>query len=139
MYAAQRMWVAAALPYTGREVAMCRYALSIDKTRSARFTCREAFKTTGRRANGSIRACPQCGKTMTVMGHDFRAPAQKDIRQWRKVEWLAAHGLVFASCGCGGPGYAPRTLGDARRRVEELPYVPEGVRLRRRWEERHPR
>jgi len=139
MYAAQRMWAAVALPYTGLEVAMCRYALSIYKTRSACFRCRKAFKVSDRKANGKIRTCPQCGETMTVMGHDFRAPAQKDIRQWRKVELLAAHGLVFASCGCGGPGYAPRTLDDARRLTEEHPGVPEGVRLRRHFEERHPR
>jgi hypothetical protein len=32
--------------------------------------------------------CPECGKPMQVMGKDFKAPPQRDAKQWLKVEVL---------------------------------------------------
>ncbi|PTA66375.1 hypothetical protein C8263_18220 [Deinococcus arcticus] len=118
---------------------MCRYALIPYKTHYACFSCRKTFKASHRRANGATKICPHCRASMTIMGHDFKAPVRTDVLAWRKVEYLAAHGLVFASCGCGGPGYAPRTIGDARTLVESRLGIPEGVRLLRQFKSRHPR
>lgn len=118
---------------------MCRYALSPYKTHYACFACRKSFKATDRRAHQDRKPCPQCGGTMTVMGKDFKATARQNVRQWRKVELLASHGLAFASCGCSGPGYAPRDLGEARALVRERFGSSEGVRLLHRFEGRHPR
>lgn len=118
---------------------MCRYAMTIYKTHYACFACRKTFKATDRRANGARQTCPQCQITMTTMGHDFKAPARSDVLAWQKAEYLAAHGLVFASCGCGGPGYAPRTIREARMVVESHIGVPEGVRLLQQFKSRHRR
>lgn len=118
---------------------MCRYALTTYKTHYACFSCRKAFKASDRRANSARKVCPQCRATMTIMGHDFKAPAQIDVLGWQKAEYLATHGLVFASCGCNGPGYAPRTMDEARKLVASHVGIPQGVRLLRQFEPRHPR
>ncbi|WP_052351623.1 hypothetical protein [Deinococcus pimensis] len=118
---------------------MCRYALTPYKTHYACFACRKTFKATDRKQHGARKPCPQCGVTMTVMGKDFKAPPRKDVTQWRKVELLAAHGLVFGSCGCSGPGYAPRTLEAARLLVQGPATLPEGAQSLLRLKERHPR
>jgi len=73
------------------------------------------------------------------MGHDFKAPAQTDVLAWRKAAYLAANGLMFASCGCHGPGYAPQTLSEAQELVNAFTGLPEGVRLLHQFEQRHPR
>jgi len=118
---------------------MCRSALTAYKTHYACFDCRKTFKGTDRRQHQTHKSCPQCGVTMTVMGNDFKAPRRKDTAQWRKVELLAERGLVFGSCGCSGPGYAPRTMEDARLLVQGPNTLPEGARLLLRLRERHPR
>jgi hypothetical protein len=53
---------------------------------------------------------------MANMGHDFKAPKQSDVKQWKKVEWLYNRGFAYHSCGCGGPGYRPTKL----NQVEEF-------------------
>ncbi|UBV45356.1 hypothetical protein LAJ19_19665 (plasmid) [Deinococcus taeanensis] len=118
---------------------MCRYALTPYKTHYACFSCRKTFKAPSRRANGATKICPQCGVTMTIMGHDFKAPHRTDLLAWQKAEYLAAHGLVFGSCGCSGPGYAPQTMDEARTLVDSHLGIPEGVRLLRQFTLRHPR
>ena len=118
---------------------MCRYALTIYKMHFACFACRKAFKATDRKANGATKRCPHCRATLTVMGHDFKAPPRTNLLAWQKAEYLAAHGLVFGSCGCGGPGYAPQTMDEARTLVESHLGIPAGVRLLRQFTSRHPR
>jgi hypothetical protein len=49
---------------------------------------------------------------MSNMGLDFKAPRQRDKRQWKKVRILFERGYTYHSCGCGGPGYRPRTLAE---------------------------
>ena len=98
---------------------MCRYSCKTYKEHFACFRCRKAFKRTaradlpafGRPQYGKLRMvpCPECGEPMAEMGHDFRAPPQRDKRQWRKVEILYEQGFAFCSCGCG-PGPRPANL-----------------------------
>jgi hypothetical protein len=86
---------------------MCRYTFSGPyKDHNVCFHCRKMFK--------GVLICPQCGKPTHNLGLDFKVPKQDDVKQWRKVELLYAHGIRFASCGCG-PGYRPATLNEAQR------------------------
>ncbi|QWP77451.1 hypothetical protein J5226_03320 [Lysobacter sp. K5869] len=57
-------------------------------------------------------ACPQCGETLQALGHDFKAPARRDRRQWLKVELLWRFGCGYAM-GWDGPGERPRRLSGA--------------------------
>ncbi|KYG97048.1 hypothetical protein ABEW24_01950 [Paenibacillus jamilae] len=96
---------------------MCRYAMyGPYKDIFACFTCRKVFKQTSRFEMSKdeyeriIHVCPQCQASMHDMGHDFQAPKQTDIKQWKKVELLYQQGYAYHSCGCGGPGYRPSRL-----------------------------
>lgn len=98
---------------------MCRYGMSGPyKQHYACFDCRKSFKwpMDARQSPPgdtpeSVK-CPQCGAPMHSMGLDFRAPPQRNARQWKKVLILYTHGVAYHSCGCGGPGYRPRTLAE---------------------------
>ncbi|MFC4098892.1 hypothetical protein [Paenibacillus xanthanilyticus] len=100
---------------------MCRYAMyGPYKDNYACFACRKVFRQTSaheldksEQENRHYR-CPQCGETMKDMGHDFQAPKQTDLKQWKKVELLYRHGYTYHSCGCDGPGYRPATLAEAK-------------------------
>jgi hypothetical protein len=99
---------------------MCRYAEHSYKEPFACFDCRKSFKQLSRwqlpedrrPAKGAAREvpCPQCGKLMADMGHDFKAPTQGNVAQWKKVQLLFEAGFTFHSCGCCGPGYRPAEL-----------------------------
>ncbi len=99
---------------------MCRYAFKRYKRHYACFACRKAFRVrpTEEWADANVRSgsvtlvvkCPDCGHPMHEMGLDFKAPRKKNRKQWKKVEVLHAAGITFGSCGCGGPGYRPRTM-----------------------------
>jgi hypothetical protein len=105
---------------------MCRYGLyGPYKEHFACFRCRKGFKQTSRfelpeqlrPAPGELRTvpCPQCGQPMNDMGHDFKAPRQRDVKQWKKVEILYGHGFTYHSCGCCGPGLRPTDLKDVEK------------------------
>ena len=49
------------------------------------------------------------------MGLDFKVPKRSDDKQWKKVEILYRNGIHFGSCGCNGPGYRPKRLGEVER------------------------
>jgi hypothetical protein len=66
------------------------------------------------------------------MGLDFRPPKQRDTHQWQKVEQLYLHGYTYHSCGCGGPGYRPRTLSEVPAFLSRQPPRSEGESLLRR-------
>lgn len=107
---------------------MCQYGeYGPYKRHYACLSCRKGFKWPLDARRGPPRdavvevKCPQCGEPMADMGLDFKPPRQRDLRQWRKVELLLQHGYDYRSCGCGGPGYRPRTLGEARRFVAKAP------------------
>jgi hypothetical protein len=96
---------------------MCRYGMyGPYKDIFACFTCRKVYKQTSpneltQEAYKQIaHVCPQCRAPMHNMGHDFQAPKQTDIKQWKKVELLYQNGYTYHSCGCGGPGYRPSRL-----------------------------
>jgi|SRR3990172_7966684 len=80
------------------------------KTHFVCFGCRLSFKYPPK-ANPR---CPTCRKPMVDMGHDFRVPRKEDANEWRKVELLYQQGFRFESCGCRGPGYAPKTYAEAK-------------------------
>lgn len=96
---------------------MCRYAMyGPYKQHYACFDCRRSFKwpldaRVEFHAPAEVR-CPECGTPAHAMGYDFKPPRQHDRRQWEKVRLLFAHGYTYDSCGCGGPGYRPRTLAE---------------------------
>ncbi|WP_343758470.1 hypothetical protein [Deinococcus depolymerans] len=76
------------------------------------FHCRKAFKQ-GFPRSGHTLPCPQCRQPMTNMGTDFRAPAQRERRQWQKVQQLAQAGVRFFPVGSTGtPGDRPATLAE---------------------------
>jgi ribosomal protein L37AE/L43A len=59
------------------------------------FLCRKSFKL--ERSDTRVRACPDCGGQAYEMGRSFKAPARSDIKQWKKVQVLFAHGFRFFS------------------------------------------
>lgn len=76
------------------------------------FSCRKAFKQPFDSSRPE-RPCPQCGRLMPNMGTDFKAPPQKDIEQWRKVEALALAGVrFFPRWPSELPGERPATLSE---------------------------
>lgn len=116
---------------------MCRYGMyGPYKDIYACFACRKVFKQTSSyeltEADQDNRrySCPQCGETMKDMGHDFHAPKQTDVKQWKKVKILYQHGFSFHSCGCGGPGYRPAQLREVAEFLEKnRRYMNEGEKL----------
>ncbi len=64
------------------------------------FACRKAFKAGGEfvpRGPGDYKqrvvTCPECREPMRAMGLLFRAPPQRAVKAWRKLEELAAESL----------------------------------------------
>jgi DNA-directed RNA polymerase subunit RPC12/RpoP len=118
---------------------MCRYGDTTYKEHYACFHCRKAFKQPSyfdlpkdvrpKRREERVVVCPQCGSRMRNMGLDFKAPRQRSVDQWRKVELLYQRGITFHSCGCCGPGYRPATLAEVRAFVEGRLPDSEGERL----------
>ena len=127
---------------------MCRYAFHDYKQHLACFSCRKAFKAFDRVviANAGCEpalkvrtvSCPECRRPMVAMGLDFKAPRQSNWKQWRKVEILTRHGIRFNSCGCGGPGYRPRTLAEVRPFLASRPRPSPGETLLDAWRLRRP-
>jgi hypothetical protein len=102
---------------------MCRYAYHHYRPHLACFCCRKLYRPleTGTLASAPrVHRCPECREPMADMGLDFKAPRQRDAKQWRKAHLLYLHGITFHSCGCGGcggPGDRPKTLRAAREYV----------------------
>jgi predicted nucleic acid-binding Zn-ribbon protein len=86
------------------------------------FVCRKSFK---RPASKIPRLCPECGGKTVKLSHKFFAPRTSDIKQWKKVEFLVAHGFTFDSVLelSEDGGYSatkfPKTLAEARKWVIE--------------------
>jgi hypothetical protein len=79
-------------------------------------TCRRAFKKPP--VEGQVRRCPICGGPAVQLSRKFKPPPQTDIEQWRKVDYLIAHGFRFESVhdpAQGGEAIRyPETLAEAR-------------------------
>lgn len=98
---------------------MCRYSDKPYKYTFACFTCRRVFKK-DEHASREGAVCPNCGEALAWMGRDFQAPRQRDIKAWAVVKELWQAGIRFNSCGCGGPGWRPRTKRDTRKYLATL-------------------
>ncbi|MCB9600057.1 MAG: hypothetical protein H6722_21285 [Sandaracinus sp.] len=122
---------------------MCRYAFHTYKEPFACFDCRKYFKQTSRwelpehqrprEGEPRVVPCPQCGVPMADMGHDFKPPAMRDVKQWEKVRFLFDHGFSFHSCGCCGPGYRPEDLAEVEAFLVSSSAISEGERLLRKF------
>lgn len=119
---------------------MCRYGMQRYPYRQhyACFACRKSWKwphdRTADRDSLPAPVCPQCGGHVEAMGLDFRASPRDDVRQWEKVRILAAHGIRFFSCGCGGPGPRPEDLREVDAFLRDALPKSEGERLLARIE-----
>ncbi len=60
------------------------------------FSCRCSFKR-AREDGPDPPTCPNCGGPLFEMGRSFKAPARSDVKQWRKIQTLYAHGFRFFS------------------------------------------
>jgi len=81
------------------------------------FGCRKSFKYP---ASTEGRVCPQCQKPLEMLSRKFSAPRALDLAQWKKVEFLVAHGFRFYPAGVptGSGGFLfvkyPGTLAEAK-------------------------
>lgn len=67
---------------------------------------------------------------MTNMGTDFKAPSQRDEKQWRKVELLALAGVRFFPCWPSDlPGERPATLAEVPAFLRRIRPPTQGQRL----------
>lgn len=110
---------------------MCRHAFSYRTMPFACFDCRVCFD--------SVTVCPHCHQKMHAMGLDFKPPAKRNIKQWRKVEVLYRNGFAYGSCGCNGPGYRPARLNQVEAFLEAPHWEMEnrktdGLKLLEKWD-----
>jgi len=62
------------------------------------FDCRKSFKIEVEYLTyKGGHNCPQCGNELQYLGRSFKAPKQKDTKQWEKVRRLIKAGFVFFS------------------------------------------
>jgi hypothetical protein len=92
---------------------MCRYAEHHYRSHHVCVGCRVSFKHEG----GAISRCPRCTAVMVNAGRDLEVPRRNDTAGWRALAAVLDAGLDFHSCGCGGPGYRPRTPAAVRQRL----------------------
>ena len=92
------------------------------------FECRKTFKKPFTTSDQYL--CPQCRLPMTNMGTDFKAPPQKDLKQWRKAEILAREGILFFPSHANNlPGNRPAILKDLPQFLREINPPSESERL----------
>lgn len=101
---------------------MCRYHnIGIGeayKNRYACFSCRKAFKQYDRKHGTALSVCPQCKEQLVYVGKDFKPPRKEAKNTWTKLELITKVGrFQWNSCGCKGPGYIPKTLAEAKKKV----------------------
>lgn len=75
-------------------------------TQHACFSCRKVFKRPeeyrplnkeGVRPPRSPRKCPQCGGQTVYMGPKFRAPANRKIDEWERIERALKEGRSYGT------------------------------------------
>ena len=95
---------------------MCRYGLyGPYKTHYVCLSCWATFKRNAGPEREQL--CPHCRLPMVDAGRDFAAPRRTDRAAWRALTVVLNAGLDFHSCGCGGPGFRPRTPAQVRERL----------------------
>ncbi len=84
--------------------------------------CRKSFKR--HQVFGRIQnhlPCPDCGGIAHNLGRHFKPPKQSDVKQWRKIAFLIAHGFYFqkirSSCNVHETVEYPDTLEQAKEFV----------------------
>ncbi|PZG21220.1 deoxyxylulose-5-phosphate synthase [Nonomuraea aridisoli] len=87
------------------------------KTSFVCLPCRASYKQPYPRSGHNERSCPRCGEPLIHVGSAFAAPRRRDVAAWRVLSLLLHAGVRFHKSCCGGPGYRPRTLGEARARM----------------------
>ena len=60
------------------------------------------------------RRCPRCAEPLLHVGSAFAAPRRRDTAGWRTLSILLNAGVGFHKTCCGGPGYRPRSVREAR-------------------------
>jgi hypothetical protein len=99
------------------------------------FDCRLCFH----KWNGIGGNCSTCKKPMSYAGTAFRAPARRNVKEWKRLEALIRSGVRFNYCGTHWPNstlkndigkinYAVRGPGDGKRR-ETKAWFEESYRL----------
>ncbi|WP_146009499.1 hypothetical protein [Deinococcus planocerae] len=97
---------------------------------AARSPSGNLFNVHGLGMGAATYPCPQCGQPMTVMGKNFRAPAQADAEGWEVARRLAAAG--FRHGHTTGRKY-PTRLKDVNAFLEENMQRTDGEELLRKW------
>lgn len=93
---------------------VCRYGMGYYKRHFVCLACRSSFKRDWPDEREQL--CPRCGATMIDAGHDLAVPRRRDAAGWKVLSVVLRAGLTFHSCGCGGPGFRPRTPAEVRAR-----------------------
>src|SRR5688572_18350006 len=96
------------------------------------FDCRKSFKQPGSsNCDPDLPQrpypCPNCKRSMVRLGRYFKAPTQRAVRQWLKVELLYHYGEHFWS-GHSRLGVLCKTLPDAVRYLAVPPRSENEVR-----------
>ena len=102
-----------------------RYS-SVYRIAHACFNCRKSFKIEIEYLNYTGgHKCPQCGNELEYMGRSFKAPKQKDIKQWEKVRRLIEAGFIFFSYRCFPEAESlPETLQEVDAFIQRNPNHP---------------
>ncbi|MEU8244621.1 hypothetical protein [Nonomuraea sp. NPDC048916] len=87
------------------------------KTSFVCLPCRASYKQPYPTREHNDRLCPRCAEPLIHVGSAFAAPRRRDTAAWRMLSLLLHAGVRFHKSCCGGPGYRPRTLGEARARM----------------------
>lgn len=87
------------------------------------FTCRRSFKRPPE-LDDTLRVCPGCEGPLYEMGRSFKAPRRTDIRQWKKVQMLFAHGFRFFSYRSYDCPPLPSSLREVEHFLRENPQHP---------------
>lgn len=65
------------------------------------FRCRKVFKKPhwyafkGKSSAPPVYPCPECGDDMIAMGYKFRAPAKRDIKEWKRIKDAIDNGVEW--------------------------------------------
>ncbi|MDT9691768.1 deoxyxylulose-5-phosphate synthase [Streptomyces sp. P9(2023)] len=87
------------------------------KTSYVCLPCRASYKQSY--GKDRERRCPRCTRVMIHAGSAFAPPPRRDKAAWRTLTLLLNAGVGFHKSCCGGPGYRPRELREARTWLAE--------------------
>jgi hypothetical protein len=114
---------------------MCRYGTTY-KHHYVCLACRSSAKHEWSPSHEHV--CPRCRAVTIDAGYDLAVPPKRDESGWKALEATLRAGITFLSCGCGGPGFRPRTSAQvrARRVAADRLGIPQDVALKRAepWE-----